>query len=153
MCPNTANNDVKSRTSQDREDRGKGVEQLTPALRGGEPGPDAQLHWQQRAADEQQADVDELQRQVEPHHRCRDRTRNTMGSRPVICPIKSQTEPLTLFRVWSQSVKPSTSLLYTSQGKWKNSRVKLNGNNVAALCEVKFTQVFTQTLTQLWWGD
>lgn len=129
---NTANNDIKNRTSQDREHCGEGVEQLPPALRGGEPGPDAQLHRQQRAADEQQTDVDELQWQVEPHHRCRDRTRNRVASPSVIYPIESLREPLTLFRARGQSVKPSTFLLYRLQGKWKKSCMRLIDNNFAS---------------------
>lgn len=62
-------------TSQDGEDGGEGVEQPAPALRGGAAGPDAQLHRQQRAADQQQAHIHDLQRQSQPHHRCGGRTR------------------------------------------------------------------------------
>ena len=50
----------KSCTSQDSEDSGKSIEQLPPAQRGGEPGPDTQLERQQRAADQQQTDAHKL---------------------------------------------------------------------------------------------
>lgn len=110
LVPAPKNTDVGRLTSQDGEDGGEGVEQLTPALGGGEPGPDAQLHRQQRAADEQQADVDQLQGQVEPHHGCRDRTGGAVSS-PSPAYVASESESLTLLRVRGQSVKPSTFLL------------------------------------------
>lgn len=61
---------IQTSTSQDCEDGSKRVEQLSPALRGGTTGPDAQLHRQQRAADQQQPDVHKLQCKWQPHHRC-----------------------------------------------------------------------------------
>lgn len=132
---------MKRRTSQDAEDCGEGVEQLTPALRGGEPGPEAQLQRQQRAADEQQADVDQLQGQIQPHHGCRHGTRSAVSSPSPLYVIQRQTETLTLFRVGGQGVKPSTFLLCASQGRWESAVSSLT--TTLRPMQVRFTQVFT----------
>lgn len=114
---------VQISTSQDCEDGSKSVEQLSPALRGGTTGPDAQLHRQQRAADQQQPDVHELQRKWQPHHCCGVRRRQTWQT--VIWILKQSanreqsaykyaeraTNPFTFFRTWSQGIKPSALLV------------------------------------------
>lgn len=54
---------------------------------------------------------------------------------------RRQTQPLTLFRVRGQRVKPSTFLLCTSQGQWESSISSLT--TTLGACKLKFTQVLT----------